>query len=655
MTETTETKRPVQPDDLFKLKFIQGAALSPDGKKAVYLVERVDEKELKAFTSLWMLDIVSGESRPFTSEKTGGSAPAWSPDGKKIAFISASDEIPQVFIIPTDGGEAYPLTKMKQGVGGGPVWSPDGKLIAFTAGPKTEEKPDPKKPYRLTRNVYRFDGVGYLHDKLQDLYIIPAEGGEAKQLTSDDLNYSSPVWSPDGKEILYLAALAPDSFSSAQTMKIVDLEGKARGLIKDWGEIGQAVWMPDGKNILFTGAPAGTPIGTKSDLWLVSKDGGAPECRTATLTVGVGGGLQPDMPVSLVSPLTVDKAGKKAWMNVQEGGKVEIYEIALSGTESCTPVVGGEQTNTLLGKTGDIFLYAVSTFQDPINLYCADAAGKNSRQLTHINDEIIQYWKQPEVEHLLYPSVDGKQVEGWLMKPATGEAPYPTVLYIHGGPHSAFGYTFSFDFRMLSGAGFAVLFVNHRASMGYGDEFSTAIKGDWGNLDYNDLMYGVDYAIAKGLSDADRLGVCGISGGGNLSCWIVGNTNRFKAAVPENPVANWLSFYGVSDIGVWFAVEELGGHPHEIPEIYRKCSPVTYAHNCTTPTLLVQGEMDFRCPAEQSEQFYTILKANGCIAEMVRLPNSSHTGSITGAPVVRKYQNEVLLGWMNRYVLGKSA
>jgi dipeptidyl aminopeptidase/acylaminoacyl peptidase len=241
------------------------------------------------------------------------------------------------------------------------------------------------------------------------------------------------------------------------------------------------------------------------------------------------------------------------------------------------------------------------------------------------------------------------------MKPAEGAAPYPTILDIHGGPHGAYGRIFHFDTQLLCGAGYAVLMVNHRASTGYGNEFSTAIKGDWGNLDYKDLMAGVDFVIAKGWADADRLGVCGLSGGGNLTCWTVGQTRRFKAAVPENPVTNWVSFYGVSDIGPWFAVEELGGHPHEIPEIYVKCSPITYAHTCTTPTLLIQGEHDWRCPPEQSEQFYTVLKVNGCIAEMVRLPNSSHGATIVGAPTIRKAHNEALLDWMNRYVLGKTS
>lgn len=240
-----------------------------------------------------------------------------------------------------------------------------------------------------------------------------------------------------------------------------------------------------------------------------------------------------------------------------------------------------------------------------------------------------------------------------MMKPAVGQPPYPTVLYTHGGPYAGFGHLFFFDFQMLAGAGYGVLFINHRGSSGYGDEFSLAITGDWGNLDYKDLMAGVDLAVEWGLADPDRLGVCGLSGGGYLSCWIVGHTERFKAAVPENPVTNWVSEYGVSDVGPELGAQCLGGAPHEIPEVYTRCSPITYAHRCKTPTLLIQAESDHRCPPEQSEQFFTVLRANGCVAEMVRLPNEFHDGSIMGGLPARRAQNEALLDWMNRYVMGK--
>ncbi|MBI9046654.1 MAG: S9 family peptidase [Anaerolineaceae bacterium] len=305
------------------------------------------------------------------------------------------------------------------------------------------------------------------------------------------------------------------------------------------------------------------------------------------------------------------------------------------------------------GYNNDHLLFIQSTLNDPTNLFISDLDGSNEHQLTTINQELSDELIQPETRQLLFKGSDGEAVEGWLMLPTRGEAPFPTILYIHGGPHSGWGHIYSYDFQMLAGAGFAVLFINHRASTGYGDKFSTAIKGDWGNLDCNDLIAGLDHAIGMELVDADRLGCCGLSGGGNLSCWLVGHSDRFKAAVPENPLSNFHSFYGTSDIGVWFCTEELGGHPHEIPEIYARCSPTSYAHNCKTPTLMVQGEADFRCPAEQSEQFYSILKANHCVVEMLRLPNSPHGGSIAGSFDTRKAQNEALLKWMQRYILGE--
>jgi dipeptidyl aminopeptidase/acylaminoacyl peptidase len=545
---------------------------------------------------------------------------------------------------------------MKQGVGSGPAWSPDGKSIAFTAGP-TSEPPDPKKPYRVTRHTYRFDGVGYLDNVVQDIYVIPAAGGEAKQLTNDNTMNSLPRWSPSGQELLYSVTMAPDSHRSIlPRLRVVNLGGEVRELVGDWGYAWSATWLPDGGRIVFMGAPHDRPFGTRSDLWVVTKHGGEPICRSAKLKLGVGGFLQSDMPAlweQWLSPkIAVDRDGTTAYVGVQDGGTIQICRVALTGAESCVPVVSGERSCFLLDADVKHLFFAVSTLHNPADLFMSAVDGTSERRLTTVNADFLAKREFPTVEHLWFPGTDGVKVEGWFLKPQIGHAPYPTILYIHGGPHLGFGNVFSFDFQMLAGAGYGVLFVNQRGSTGYGEAFATQITGDWGNLDYKDLMAGVDHVVATGLADPERLGCCGLSGGGYLTCWIVGQTARFKAAVPENPVTNWLSFYGTSDIGPQFAALELGGAPHEIPEIYRRCSPITYAHRCTTPTLLVQGEHDYRCPAEQSEQFYAVLKANGCTVEMMRFPASPHIGSIAGALSVRREQNDALLDWMNRYVLG---
>ena len=661
----TAARQPVRPEDLFRLQFLQGAQLSPDGKTIVYAVSYIESDkttaapeatEEKEYVTLWLLSLEAGESHQLTAGLARDTNPQWSPDGKQIAFLSTRSGKRQIYLIPVDGGEARALTSMKQGVGSGPVWSPDGKSIAFTAGP-TSEPPDPKKPYRLTRHVYRFDGLGYLDTVVQDIYVIPVAGGEAKQLTRDASMNSAPRWSPDGQQILYTATMAPDSHQvMLPKLRVVNLHGDVREIVGEWGSASAGAWTPDGKRIVFVGAPHGRPIGSKSDVWVIERQGGGPVCRSASLKCGVGGFLQPDMPALwenwFAPSILVTKDGATAYVQVQEGGTIQIYRVALTGPESWAPVIGGDRACFPLAADDKHLLFASSTLHNPVDLFIATLDGANERQLTALNTALLAKRDLPTVEHLVFPGADGAQVEGWILKPCVGKAPYPTILYMHGGPHLGFGHVFSFDFQLLTGAGYAVLVINQRGSTGYGDAFATQIRGDWGNLDYTDLMAGVDVAIAKGLADPDRLGCCGLSGGGYLSCWIVGQTDRFKAAVPENPVTNWLSFYGTSDIGPWFAVEELGGPPHEIPEVYRRCSPITYAHRCKTPTLLVQGENDYRCPAEQSEQFYAVLKASGCIVEMVRLPASPHIGSIAGSPIVRRVQNEELLNWMNTYVLG---
>jgi len=661
MVLSTVPKRTIQPDDLYRFRFLQNAKLSPDYQSVAYCVSRVNVEIDDEFMDIFLLSLDSGDVHELTSGLAYDSHPEWSPDGKQLAFFSTRTGTRQLFTIPVAGGEAIQITDIPQGLGRGPVWSPDGEHIAFSAR-ATAEPVFPTKPYRVTRTVYRFDGLGYLHNASHDLFIVPARGGEVRNLTQDEAHNcyrTGPVWSPDSQEILFTTACYPDSDRWFASLRVANLNGDVRDVVRDWGHVTNppsAGWLPDGQKVVFLGNPMDAQKQSQKNLWVVDKWGGTPECRTTGLSLNVAGKHQFDMPIIArdAPNLFISANGENAYVPVQDGGSKSIYRIGLSGIVDFEPVVNDARVCDIFGLKDNLLLMYISQFNDPANLYLVNIDGSHERQITDINQDLLEEFALPEVEKLSFSSSDGTEVEGWLIRPPFGQPPYPTILYNHGGPDMAWGTAFSLDFQMLAGAGYAVLLINYRGSLGYGDAFMGAINGRMGELEFADLMAGVDHCVDLGLADTDRLGVCGSSYGGFLSCWAVCHTDRFKAAVPENVISNWESWYGVADtyssIGLPF--EAMGGRPHEVPEIYRKASPIHLAHRCTTPTLLVQAEQDLRCPPEQIEQFYTALKANGCIVEMLRLPNSSHGGSSTGSLETRKAQNDALIDWMDRFVLG---
>lgn len=645
----------IQPEDLFRMQFLQDARLSADGRQFVYSLSHVDTALDEEFITLWLGSIDNGTTRRLTSGKARDSHPAWSPDGRQIAFFSNRSGTRQLYILPIDGGEARQITSLPQGLGRGPVWSPDGQWIAFSAR-ATADPIYPTKPYRVTRKIYRLDGLGYLHTGVHDVFIVPAEGGEVRNLTRDEnhnCRYTAPVWSPDSREILFTSTFFPDEYRFFPALRAVNLNGEVRDIVRDWGYAAySAVWTPDAKRVVFVGNPAGSPFGKQNHVWVVDSQGGTPECRTIGITAAVEGALQGDMPITARDRqiMVLDDDGQNAFVYVQDGGTIEIYKVALNGEIAYAPIMSGNRACYPSGQHKGRLLVTTTHFNNPPNLAVIDTDGMNERPLTDFNGELLKNFAMPEIESLSFKSEDGSLIEGWLMKPPGLNAPYPTLLNIHGGPHHGYGSIFHFDCQMLTGAGYAVLLVNYRGSTGYGDDFSTAIDGHLGELEYADLMAGIDHVIACGLADPDRLGVCGLSYGGFMSCWIVGHTHRFKAAVAENPLTSRISWYGVSDMALSHP-ESMGGHLWNVPDAYWKASPTSYASKCKTPTLLIQGELDLRTPPEQSEQFYTILKANDCIVEMLRLPGSSHSGSSGGPLEIRRAQNEALLDWMNRYVL----
>jgi dipeptidyl aminopeptidase/acylaminoacyl peptidase len=640
-------------DDLLSLRFLQGAELSPDLSRLAYTVSQIADGRER--TSLYLYRLVSGHTEQVGSEEMSCLYLRWSPDGRTLALVVACEDSRQLFLFEPAGGLRQ-ITSLPQGIDGWPAWSPNGASLAFTAG-SAETRSDPSAPYRVTRAMYRFDGVGYAEDARQDIYTVDLRDGRVNRLTSDEFRVAGLQWSPDGSEILYTAGLSPDihqqSHYAHPRLRVVNLLGRVKEIVGSEGEVLSATWIPRGNRIACIARMHERPPGSKSDLWVVERDGTGLVCRSEGWIPGFGDSLQTDMPLNWLSErrILIGDGGRSAFVQSLERGRETICRVRLDGPTVCEGILSGERSCFPLDLKGNLLVFGASSFDWPMELSLLDLDTGRERRVTHLNRQAWDRVPAPEVRHLEYAAPDGVMVEGWALVPRIRSGPPPPgVLFVHGGPHLGFGHIFSIDCQHLAASGYVVVLINQRGSRGYGDEFASAIVGRWGELDYGDLMLGMDNIVTRGWVNEGRLGCYGLSSGGYMVCWIVGQTDRFRAAVAENPITNFTSFYGVSDIGPSYATRELGGCPYEIPSIYAKCSPISYAHRCSTPTLLIQGEMDYRCPSEQAEQFYTTLRASGCIVEMLRFPLSPHNGSISGAVAVRRAQNQALVEWMQRHV-----
>jgi dipeptidyl aminopeptidase/acylaminoacyl peptidase len=654
---TAGVRRAYEAADVGRSLHVGDAVFSPDGRFAIYelseLVPGAAPGEDRQASSLWRVDLESGDARRLTRKGGGAAAPRASPDGAFLYYLApnaASGKAPQIWRLPLDGGEAEPLTSLEQGVGVFAL-SPDGDRIAYAATEAAPKTTGPNDHVRISRAAWRFDPVpGYLQDLGQAIRLMPSAGGEAKAITAYDGIVQALEWSPGGGELaaLVLGRADNEEFPALGDLLVVD-EGDATTLVR--GVFASAIfWTPDGRKVGYIASPARQPS-RQPQLFLVDRSGGEPEARTAGLDRAAGGSFQAANPAIRVRGRVLPAPdGASAVMAMGVGGEAGLWRVALAGPERCEPLLTGAQQRKPLGLKDGRVLFSAQDFVSPPELWLFDSATGAERALTDHN----RVWRSsvawPRVERLLAKTPDGAEVEGWVLVPSTGKAPFKTLLFIHGGPHAAWGASFNEDFLEMAGAGYAVAFANPRGSIGYGDAFSTAIVGRWGEPEREDLAAFVDELVASGVADPERLGVTGVSGGGHLSAWLIGHTDRFKAAVPEQGVYNHISMYGVSDAGAHLTTHEMEGAPHERPERYWNLSPLAHAHKCKTPTLLIQGEADVRCPMEQAEQLYTVLRRSGCAVELLRLRGCNHGLHVAGPPPLRRARMAAMREWFDRYV-----
>jgi dipeptidyl aminopeptidase/acylaminoacyl peptidase len=653
-------RRPLDPKDLYKIQTVGRAEVSPDGEHIVYVVQRIDENQDKAFTDLYLADVESGRVRRLTSTGKDDN-PRFSPDARRIAFTSKRTGKKQIWILDLSGGEAWHLPT-REAVAS-IEWGPDGKNIFYSA--KVFSKPQGWVPYPgapegdgerlkalaekekaepqdnavkvITSFRYRIDGTGYLGEKKSHIFLAPVPDyppldnlePQGRQITAGDWNYGSFSVSPDGK-YLAVAGYHGDSpeLAGKTDLWLYEIATGQESLLYDApGPTHSPLWSPCGSFLAFIGHDRRCGHSTTSHLWLLNLDKQRPQTQKdaipITLPLDRPVGAYAGAELSLSGGHKLFWCGKELFFLMGDGGVAGLYKADTAGRVEPVLVDPGRCLSSIHGQ-GDILIYTASSPDQLEELYVN--VGGEERPVSGINAEFSKEIAMGPWEYMPYRSSDGQEVDGWVLYPTdyTEGKKFPLLLMIHGGPHGAYGPSFRFIGQQFAGRGYLVLFTNPRGSETYGQDFACCIDRDWGNKDYADIMAGVDALIARDLVDEDRIFAYGWSYGGYMSCWIATQTDRFKAICAGASVTNLLSDYGTSDITLsdeW----EYGGQPWKDARHLLDHSPLAHVENVRTPLLLLHGENDLRCPIGQTEEFYIALKRLGKEVVMVRYPNEFHS------------------------------
>jgi dipeptidyl aminopeptidase/acylaminoacyl peptidase len=684
-------KRMITEMDLFKFVWIADAQISPDGSRVVFVRVWVNQKADRYDTALWIVPTSGGSTGEKPRQLTAGPRdgnPRWSPDGKTLAFNRSAEkdgrpQPPQIYLLSLDGGEARPLTDTPRGAGGF-EWSPDGKTIAFSStddGKKEKEKPNPedaepkdKAPEHvsdvrvISKAVYRANGGGYLNPKAHaHLWTVSvpaatADQPKSKQITRGNFDEGNLSWSPDGSRIYFVARrVAEPYYETAHTdLYSVTPDGSdERKLLSFDGGMRDYTFSNDGKRIAFGGVAGHKPVQsyTQPDLFVANNEAGAaPKNLTASYDFDIGGGIGGDQRAPRGgSPGGVvwSKDDRWIYVNVAEHGAANLKRID-SATGKVEALTTGNHEIISYTATPDASKIAllISTSTNIGDVFLLDTATGKLTQLTRVNDELFAQLNLTDPEEIWYTSFDGKKIQAWIQKPPNFDPSkkYPFILEIHGGPHSAYGFTFTHEFQWMAAKGYVVLYTNPRGSTSYGQDFGNIIQYNYPGDDYKDLMAGVDEVVKRGYIDTKKMGVTGGSGGGVLTNWTVGHTTRFAAAVSQRSIADWSGFWYTADFWLymptWFRAA-----PWEDPKDFTNRSPITYVKNITTPMMFIEGEADYRTPpADGGEIMFRALKYRKIPTVMVRFPNESHELSRSGAPWHRIERLQHIVNWFDKYL-----
>jgi dipeptidyl aminopeptidase/acylaminoacyl peptidase len=644
------------PEDIYELVNAGDPRISPDGSRIAFVVTAVDRESNEYRGAIWVAPLDgSAKPRQFTSGERRDSTPRWSPDGKWLAFASnrGEDKTPMnLYVIPAEGGESRKLTDQKESVEE-IAWAPDSKRVAFLARVRDEayaEEDDKKRaPRRFTRVFHKLDSVGFTGDRRKHLFVVELDGGDPRQLTSGDFEHAGATWSPDGKRIV-IDGLRDERWDVELVNRLysVDVDGSSepKALTGDDGSYGDPSFSPDGSRIAYRWTPEDGTYPHHSQLGVMNADGSDPKLLTTSLDLQCGPYPDSREPVW---------DGDRLVFTVEDGGNLHVYTVAADGSSEPERIVDGERVITAFDMRDGKLAYVASTHTTMRELY----VGTDGQRVTNVGDAYTQGRELAKPERFTAVSADGYEVDAWIVRPAGFEPGkrYPAVLTIHGGPFAQYGTGFFDEVQVYAAAGYVVLFSNPRGGSGYSEEHGRAIRGPlndagpgWGTRDYEDVMAVVDTALANfDFIDPERLGVIGGSYGGFMTSWIIGHTNRFKAAISERAVNNLVSMFGSSDL-FWIFQRQFGGPMWENVDAYLERSPSTYAQQMDTPVLVLHSEQDLRCNIEQGEHLFTLLRLLGKDVEMVRFPGESHELSRGGSPIHRVVRFETILEYFGRYL-----
>ncbi len=640
--------------DLFGLTIAADPQISPDGKTIVYVRRTGDVMTDTMKSSLWLIDVASGRQTPFA---TDGSSPRWSPDGARIAYAARDGDGSQLFVRWIGGAQSARVTSFP----GDPqalAWSPDGTRLAYiatVAGEGTKLGTQPPKPEGakwaepltiIDRVNYRNDGPGYVKPGYDHLFVVGADGGAARQLTYGKFDDGGPLsWTPDGRSIVFAAIRGPAADRQVMNSDVIAVDaasGTMRTLTTRDGPDAQPRVSPDGSKIAWLGFDDKRRSYENTQLYVGDRDAASPRSLTATLDRAIEDAVWSADGRSLYA--RYDDHGQRRVARVGVDGRITPLIDNVAGGGLDRPYTGGEFS---VSKGGTI-AYTGGDASAPADVWVL--AGGKPRRLTTLNAVLTGSKALAQVRKIAVTAPDGRPIDAWLATPPGRVAGQrvPLILEIHGGPNAAYGPGFATDMQLYAAAGYAVLWTNPRGSTSYGAEFANLIDKTYPAADYDDLIASVDAAIKDGTADPDNLFVTGGSGGGLLTAWIVGKTDRFKAAATQKPVINWISEALTMDNTLFTSRYWFTKLPWEDPMSYWNRSPLSLVGNVKTPTLVVVGGDDYRTPVSESEQYYAALQIRGVPTALVKVPGASH-GGLAARPSQSAAKASAIIAWFDRY------